>query len=89
MSLLKRLFGGGTKAQAEPAVEHEGFQITVTPQPEGGQFRLCGIISKEIDGETRQHKLIRADMFPSLEDAKEATLRKAKQVIDEQGDGLF
>jgi len=28
-------------------------------------------------------------MFSSLDEVKDFTLRKAKQVIDEQGDGLF
>ena len=93
MSFLKRLFGGGKSGggQIEPVseVEYEGFKISVTPQKEGGQFRLCGLISKEIDGEVREHKLIRADMLSSIEDAKDATVRKAKQVIDEQGDRLL
>ncbi len=92
MSFLKRLFGGGEKAAAvasEPDAEYEGFSIRATPQADGGQFRLCGIISKEVDGEMREHKLIRADMFPNENDAKDAAIRKARQVIDEQGDRLL
>lgn len=91
MSLLKRLFGGGPKKAADPlaSTEYNGFQIQITPQNEGGQYRLCGLISKEIDGTLKTHKLVRADMFSSLDEVKDFTLRKAKQVIDEQGDGLF
>jgi hypothetical protein len=91
MSFLKRLFGGGPKKPAEPlaTTEYQGFQIQITPQKEGGQYRLCGLISKEINGETKTHKLVRADMFSSLDEVKDFTLRKAKQVIDEQGEGLF
>ena len=92
MSFFKRLFGGNDAAQAAKPVaeaEHKGFQIVATPQPEGGQYRLHGVISKEIDGETKTHTLIRADLFPDADQCAEVTIRKAKQVIDEQGDRLF
>ena len=57
MSFLKKLFGGGAgndngAAKAGASVEHEGYLITPAPQKEGGQFRLAGTISMEIDGET-------------------------------------
>ena len=92
MSFFKRLFGGGDSGQApKPAAEteHKGFQIAATPQAEGGQYRLHGMISKEIDGETKTHTLIRADLFPDADQCAEVTLRKAKQVIDEQGERIF
>lgn len=91
MSFFKKLFGGGKKAEAQAIeqIEHEGFLIELTPQDEGGQYRLCAIISKEIDGEVKTHRLIRADMFTSLDDVKAATIRKAKIVIAEQGDKLL
>ncbi len=92
MSFLKRLFGRGSVApKSNPAweAEYEGFTIRATPQTEGGQFRLCADISKEVDGEIKTHKLIRADMLPSGDEAAKAALRKARQVIDEQGDRLL
>lgn len=91
MSFLKNLFGGGGNSKSGPTAEadYEGFHIAVTPQKEGGQFRLAGVISKDVDGQTQSHTLIRADLFSSLDDVNEATIRKAKQVIDEQGDGLL
>lgn len=93
MSFLKKLFGGGA-ADREPTVlaevEHEGYLIRAMPVREtGGQFRVAGTISKDVGGQTRQHRLIRADLFSSADDAAEATIRKAKQVIKEQGDRLF
>jgi hypothetical protein len=89
MSFLKKLFGGSGKASA-PAkpveeVEYKGFQIATTPIDEGGQFRVCALISKEVDGETKTHKLIRADMCASAEEASTIAVRKAQQMIDEQG----
>ncbi len=91
MSFFKKLFGGGTAATA-PAAEpqdYKGFTIRPTPFQEGGQYQTCGVISKEIDGTLKEHKLIRADRFPSLDDATETTIRKARQVIDEQGERIF
>lgn len=95
MSFWSKLFGGGgSNSEDGPQkpvseTEHEGFKISVTPQKEGGQLRLCGIISKIIDGEEKTHHLIRADLFTSQEDCVDATIRKAKQVIKEQGDSMF
>ncbi len=96
MSFLKRLFGfggaddSGSKAQAEPvSSEHKGFVILATPYNEGGQFQTCGLIRKEIDGELKEHKFIRADRFATMDDAVNITLIKARQIIDEQGDTLF
>ncbi|WP_439272051.1 HlyU family transcriptional regulator [Pseudochrobactrum sp. HB0163] len=96
MSFLKRLFGfggsetSGNKPQAEPVrSEHKGFIILATPYSEGGQFQTCGVIVKEIDGELKEHKFIRADRFATMDDAVNITLVKARQIIDEQGDALF
>jgi len=37
----------------------------------------------------REHKFIRADAYPSREDAINFTISKAKQIIDLQGDRIF
>ncbi len=92
MSFWKKLFGGGGGAAAEAAaepVDYKGFMIRPAPFQEGGQYQTCGIISKEIEGTLREHKMIRADRFPSRDDAVETTLRKARQMIDEQGERIF
>ena len=96
MSFLKRLFGLGSsdttaaKPEAEPvSSEHKGFIILATPFSEAGQFQTCGLIRKEINGEMKEHKFIRADRFAVMDDAVNITLMKGRQIIDEQGDGLF
>lgn len=90
MSFLKKLFGGASKqsVKAEP-IEHNGYFIEPAPMNEGGQYRVYGIITKEVDGVVKEHKLIRADTLPSLEQANEMTVKKAKQVIAEQGLSIF
>jgi hypothetical protein len=91
MSFFRRLFGG--KVDKEPApvaeIDHQGYHISTTPVPENGQYRLAATISREVNGEHRQHRLVRADLFPSADQASEAAIRKAKIVIEEQGDKLF
>ncbi|MEM1266491.1 MAG: HlyU family transcriptional regulator [Pseudomonadota bacterium] len=88
MSLLSRLFGGSKPETPEPEA-YNGFLIFAEPMADGGKFRLAARIEKEIDGETKTHTLIRADMFESRESACTAAISKARQVIDESGDTLF
>ena len=87
MSILSRLFGGGGKPAAKdvPAETYEGFTIRPEPAHEGGRWRVGATIEK--DGRT--HRLIRADTLDTREAAETTSLRKAQQVIDEQGDALF
>ncbi len=89
MGFFSRLFGGGSEAAPSASVEHKGVTITPTPIAEGGQFRLSAALTKTIGDEEKTHRLIRADVLQSKEQAEEFAIRKAKQVIDEQGDSLF
>ncbi|WP_300031749.1 HlyU family transcriptional regulator [uncultured Roseobacter sp.] len=93
MSFLKKLFGGGggggDKAPDAEVVTYKDFRITPTPIAEGNTFRISATIEKDTDGETRSHSLIRADTLQGREAAEEASVSKAKQVIDEQGDRIF
>jgi hypothetical protein len=94
MSFLKRLFGGGGADEAGPAkpakeIEHKGFTIAATPYKNDGQYQTCGVVSKEIAGEVKEHKFIRADRFAGLDEAVDVTLRKGQQIVDEQGDKIF
>lgn len=91
MSILSRLFGGGAKpeARAEVAETYKDCRIVAAPQAAEGGYRVGARIEKEIDGEVKVHDLMRADTVGSLEEAETFSIRKAKQVIDEQGDALF
>jgi hypothetical protein len=93
MSFLKRLFGGGSseKSPAAPAAtaEHEGFAIKATPYLDAGQWQMCGVIEKEIGGELKSHRFVRADRFPDEAQAAEFTLAKARQIVDQSGERLF
>ena len=89
---FERIFGSGEQksqtATAEPVI-YEEFEIRPAPVKEGSGWRISGVILKEIDGVTREHVFIRADSCADQNAAVELTLRKARQVIDEQGDRIF
>ena len=96
MSFLKSLLaklGGGAGGEAQPAaskeIEHAGFTIRATPYKEEGQYQLCGVIEKEVDGEMKSHRFIRAERFPGLDDAVEMTFAKGRQIVDQNGERVF
>ena len=92
MSFLKKLFGGGAKAEPDasgPSEDHSGFTITATPYETAGRWQLCGVISKEIDGETKEHRFIRADSFTSRAEAEQMVFFKGRQIIDQLGERVF
>lgn len=96
MSFFKSLFGwnkSGPDAEAAPTegatLEHKGFLITAAPFRNEGQFQTAGRITKEVGGEMKEHKFIRADRHASHEDAVTFSLSKGRQIVDEQGERLF
>ena len=91
MSFFKRLFGGGTSAQETKAqtVDYKGYALTPMPKAEGGMYRLQGLVALGEGEKRREHMLIRADMFTSEADATDAFMRKARLLIDQQGESLF
>ena len=93
MSFFKKLFGGGEKlsnnAKSVDELDYEGFHIATTPIDEGGQFRVCALISKDFGDDQKTHKLIRADMCSTAQEASDIAMRKSRQMIDERGDGIF
>lgn len=91
MSLLKRLFGGGPRERSnEPAaVEHKGFTIYPDPGKAEGGYRIGARIEKDVGGETKTHHMIRADVISDPAEAEKASVGKAQQMIDEQGERIF
>lgn len=94
MSFLKSLFGRKDAKPEQPAgplksIEHNGFTIHATPYQEGGQYQLCGVIEKLVDGEMRTHRFVRADRFPGAQEAADFSIVKGQQLVDQQGDTIF
>lgn len=93
--MLKKLFTalfGSTASPQAPQVtptEYQGYLIYPEPMAEGGQFRLTGRITREIEGELKEHRFIRSDLFVNPNDARDFMLRKAQTFIDQTGDKMF
>ena len=87
---LARLFGGSAAAPPEEyPVEYNGYRIRPSPFPRLGQYQTAGVIEKEIGGEVKEHRFVRAETHSSHEEAIAYSIVKAKQIIDEQGDRVF
>jgi hypothetical protein len=91
MSFWKSLFGGGEPKQAAPTPgeDYKGFLIRPTPMPVGGEFQLAGEIEKEVGGERKVYKFVRADRMSSRDDAASMALAKGRLIVDEQGVSMF
>ena len=93
--IFGKLFGGGgeggagTSSEAGEAVEHEGFTIVPEPIREGSQYRTAGVIRREVDGETKEVRFIRADNTTDRQGAMDHSVRKGMQIVDEQGLRIF
>lgn len=94
LSKLKALFGGGGGGErnavpAQPPVEYNGYRIIAAPYPSSGQYQTAGTIEKDFPDGTKQHRFVRAETHPSVDDAISFAVTKGKQIIDQQGDRIF
>lgn len=95
MSIWKRIFGGGAAGPESDApkttgeIEHNGFKILAQPYKAEGGYQTAGLVTKGEGEAKREHRFVRADRFPSLDDATEFSLRKGRQLVDEQGERMF
>lgn len=94
MSFFKKLFGGG--GNAEPAGDkvlgedsYKGFLIKAIEMKVGSELQLAGTIEKDVGDELKTYRFIRADRMSSLDDLIALALSKGRQIVDEQGDGIF
>ncbi|WP_336291140.1 HlyU family transcriptional regulator [Aeromonas dhakensis] len=88
--LFTALFGGQPAAVAEVTpTEYAGYLIYPEPMAEGGQYRLAGRITKELDGVLQTHRFIRSDLFANPADAERFMVQKARTFIDQMGDRMF
>ncbi len=93
MSFWSALFGrrsGPETAKLSDPVEYKGFTLRAAPyKNDGGQYQTAGVIAREVGGERKEHRFIRADAYASYDDAVNFTLNKARQIVDLQGERLF
>jgi len=91
--MFKSLFGSsgeGKKAASKiPPVDYDGYRIVAEPQPTNGQWQVSGRIEKDFGETVKSHSFIRADTLPDEQGAANEMIRKAKMMIDQQGDSIF
>ncbi|AHE51117.1 hypothetical protein AH4AK4_3700 [Aeromonas hydrophila 4AK4] len=92
--MLKKLFSALFKGQAAQITdvtptEYAGYLIYPEPMAEGGQFRLAGRITKDVDGVLQTHRFIRSDLFANSADAERFMVQKAHTFIDQMGERMF
>lgn len=89
LSAITSLFSNREKAPSAPQEQvsetYGDYLITPASVKEEHGFRINGTISK---GE-QVHTFIRADTLPSADECAKEMIRKAKQMIDQQGDQIF
>jgi hypothetical protein len=95
MSFWKNLFGGGSSS-AEPEGDkvlgeesHKGFLIKAIEMKAGSELQLAGTIEKEVSGELKIYRFVRADRMTSRDDLIVLAIAKGRQIIDEQGEAIF
>ncbi|MCV0424511.1 MAG: transcriptional regulator [Roseibium sp.] len=91
--IFKSLFGSSGEekkgASKSTVVVYDDFQIIAEPQSSNGQWQVAGRIEKQFGETTKTHRFIRADTLPGETDAANEMVRKAKMMIDQQGDAIF
>ncbi|MBE7732339.1 HlyU family transcriptional regulator [Devosia faecipullorum] len=94
MSFFKKLFGGsdsavpaGDKVLGEEG--YKGFVIKAIEMKAGSELQLAGVIEKDVGGEVKTYRFIRADRMSSLDDLIPLALSKGRQIVDEQGESIF
>ena len=80
---------GDSGGPAIPAVEYNGYRIKPAPYLNGSHYQTAGSIEKDTPEGVKEHRFIRADTYPSRDDAIAFTISKAKQIVDQQGDAIF
>ena len=95
MSFWKNLFGGGSSS-AEPEGDkvlgeesHKGFLIKAIEMKAGSELQLAGTIEKEVSGELKIYRFVRADRTTSRDDLIVLAISKGRQIINEQGEAIF
>ena len=85
---LRSFFDISPDSEEDP-IEYNGYRIRPTPFPRRGQYQTAGAIEREVGGEVKEHRFVRAETHSSREEAIAFSIAKAKQIIDEQGDRIF
>ncbi len=88
-SFLKSLFGLGKSGGDAPEAAgtlYKDCMIVPAPRKEGNQWRLAGVIRKDVDGTTRERAFVRSDLFSDKDTAAQFAIQKGQLIIDQRSD---
>lgn len=91
-SLWQQLRGRrGQSARAAVAARetYHGFTVLAMPRAEGATWRIAGEIHREGADGPHVYTFVRVDTASDHDAAVQLSLRKARQLVDENGDRLF
>ncbi len=77
------------KGSEGKTVEYNGYTITPKPVKTAGGYRVGALISREKDGETLTHEMVRSDVIQQKDEALHISEVKAKLTVDQLGDEIF
>lgn len=87
--LVRPRAGPGPAPGSEATIEYHGYTIRPASFQEGSHWVTAAVISKAFPDGLKEHRFVRADMFPAKDSAEEFAVVRAKRAIDELGDSLF
>lgn len=81
----------GAAAPGEVAARetYQGLELLACPVREGGAWRVAGTVRRPGDEDGPRHDFVRADTMADRDEATRMALLKARQLVDEQGEGLL
>ncbi len=91
MAFWSKWFQSAPAGEVKPmkTLEYRGYVIEALPYKDGGQFQLAGRITKDIEGQAKSHRFVRADKFTDLNEAADVAISKGQLIIDQSGDRIF
>lgn len=81
--------GAATPGAVAARETYEGLELLACPVHEAGAWRVAGTIRRPGDEDGPRYDFVRADTMADRDEATRMSLLKARQLVDEQGEGLL
>jgi hypothetical protein len=87
--LTSKAVGSATSEPSFDAVDYKGCRIRPAPYQSSGGYQTAGVIEKDFPDGLKKHPFVRAETYPSRDDAAAFAIAKGRQIIDQHGDRVF
>lgn len=89
LSLFRSSAARDEPAEVAASERYEGFELQARPRREANLWRVGGRICRPDDPDGPHHDFVRVDTMTSHEEAVQLSLVKARQIVDERGEGVL